>query len=64
MTTLRCFQCPVTLDVTSRESALREAHKHAEAYGHNVGLYASESLEGEQARQMVGIVLKWRRRAA
>ena len=64
MTTLCCFQCPISLDCTSREIALEEAHRHAQAYGHNVGLYASSSLEAGEKREMVAIVLKWRRRAA
>lgn len=64
MTTLRCYQCPCELDVTSRESAMEQAHRHASAYGHNVGLYATRSDEREGKARCIGTVLKWRRRVA
>lgn len=64
MTTLKCYQCPVTLDVTSREKALEEAQKHASAYRHNVGLYEPRNDDSGQTARCIGTVLKWRRKAA
>lgn len=64
MTTLVCFQCPCTCDITSEEKALEQAHNHARSFGHNVGVYASESLVEGAKRECKAIVLKWKRRAA
>jgi hypothetical protein len=64
MITIVCYQCPCTCDFTSESRAVQQAHTHAREYGHNVGVYASESLGEGMKREVLAVVLKSCGRAA
>jgi len=64
MTTIVCYQCVLTCDLTEESRAIEQAHRHARDYGHNVGVYATESLGEGMKREVLAVVLKSRHRAA
>ena len=64
MTTIVCYQCPVSCDRTEEKQAIEDAHQHARDYGHNVGVYDSASLAAGAKRELLAVVLKWQRKAA
>jgi hypothetical protein len=64
MVSIICFQCPCTCDLVDESRAVQQAHRHARDYGHNVGVYATESLGEGMKREVLAVVLKSRGRAA
>jgi hypothetical protein len=64
MFTVICYRCPCTCDLTEESRAIEQAHRHARDYGHNVGVYATQSLGHGMKREVLAVVLKSRPRAA
>lgn len=64
MLTVRCYQCPCEMDVTCSDRAVLEANRHAQSFGHNVGIYACRDDVPYQTGKCIGTVLKWRYRSA
>ncbi len=64
MVSVICYRCYLACDIPDESEAVQQAHKHARDYGHNVGVYASESLAEGQKRELRAFVLKSRPVAA
>lgn len=64
MVSVICYRCSVSCDLTEESKAIEQAHRHARDYGHNVGVYATESIGEGMKREVLAVVLKSRTKAA